>query len=53
MWAMREQDIRRLAVEAGADVRTVKKLLKEGELWHKLVEGRIRAAAKKLKLGLK
>ena len=49
---MTEQDIRRLATEAQVDPRTVRKLLAGGSIRQKLVEERIRAAAKKLKLKL-
>lgn len=53
MRTMKEQDIRKLAAEAQVDVRTVKKLLDMGGLRGKLIEDRIRAAAKRLKLVLK
>jgi hypothetical protein len=49
---MQEQDIRRLAAEASVDPRTVKKLLDGGEI-RKLVEERIRTAAKRLRLSVK
>lgn len=50
---MTEQDIRRLATEAQVDPRTVKKLLAGGVVRQRLVNDRIQAAAKKLKLRLK
>lgn len=50
---MQEQDALKIAAEAIVDVRTVKKLAKKGSLQSKLIEGRIRAAAKKLGIKIK